>query len=55
MTSMIANQNDWTIFFRRPISGVVMVLTILALAFPAFRALRQRAASRNAVRSGTST
>jgi len=43
MTSMIAYQNDWTIFFRRPISGVVMVLTILALVYPAFRALRQRA------------
>ncbi|MBN1570826.1 MAG: tripartite tricarboxylate transporter permease [Acidobacteria bacterium] len=28
MTTMISFQNDWTIFFRRPISGTLMVLTI---------------------------
>ena len=41
MTSMIAYQNDWTIFFTRPISGTIMVLTALALLYPAFRHLRQ--------------
>jgi putative tricarboxylic transport membrane protein len=40
MTSMIAFQNDWTVFFTRPISGVVMALTALALAWPAFRYAR---------------
>lgn len=34
MTSMISYQNDWTIFFTRPISGTVMGLTALALLVP---------------------
>jgi putative tricarboxylic transport membrane protein len=41
MTSMIAYKNDWTVFFTRPISGTVMVLTILALAWPMIRYLRR--------------
>ena len=41
MTSMIAYQNDWTIFFRRPISGTIMALTALALLYPALRYLRK--------------
>jgi putative tricarboxylic transport membrane protein len=40
MTSMIAYQNDWTIFFTRPISGVVMAFTALALAWPLYRHVR---------------
>jgi putative tricarboxylic transport membrane protein len=40
MTSMIAYQNDWTIFFTRPISSVVMAFTALALAWPLYRHLR---------------
>jgi putative tricarboxylic transport membrane protein len=40
MTSMIAYQNDWTIFFTRPISGTVMALTVLALLYPALRYVR---------------
>ena len=28
MTTMISFQNDWTIFFRRPISGTLIVLTL---------------------------
>ncbi|MGH8802275.1 MAG: hypothetical protein ACREX6_08280, partial [Casimicrobiaceae bacterium] len=54
MTSMIAYQNDWTIFFTRPISGVVMALTLLALAFPALRALRHRWRVRRAALSAAS-
>jgi putative tricarboxylic transport membrane protein len=42
MTSMIAYQNDWTVFFTRPISGTVMALTGLALAVPLVRAVRRR-------------
>jgi putative tricarboxylic transport membrane protein len=41
MTSMIAYQNDWTVFFTRPISGTFMAFTILALAYPMLRALRR--------------
>ena len=40
MTSMISYKNDWTVFFTRPISGVVMAMTILALVYPVIRALR---------------
>ncbi len=41
MTSMIAYQGAWTVFFTRPISGTVMVLTLLALAYPMIRHLRR--------------
>ena len=42
MTSMISYQNDWTVFFRRPIAGVVMVFVIVALGYPLLRHLRQK-------------
>lgn len=41
MTSMIAYQNDWTVFFTRPISGIVMVFTVLALVYPMIRHVRR--------------
>jgi len=34
MTTMISYQNDWTIFFRRPVSALCMILTIASLFFP---------------------
>jgi putative tricarboxylic transport membrane protein len=46
MTSMISYQNDWTIFFTRPISGVVMVFVAIALGYPLLRHLRQKRESR---------
>jgi TctA family transporter len=46
MTSMIAYKNDWTVLFTRPISGVVMVMTILALAFPLVRQFREAVRAR---------
>jgi len=54
MTSMIAYQNDWTIFFTRPISGTVMVLILLALAVPCVSRLRanHRARRATAVEAG---
>ena len=52
MTSMIAYQNDWTVFFTRPISGSVMVLTGLALAYPLMRAIRSRRARAPAASPG---
>ncbi len=33
MTTMISFNNDWTVFFLRPISGVIMVLSIATLLF----------------------
>ncbi|HLX28527.1 MAG TPA: tripartite tricarboxylate transporter permease [Casimicrobiaceae bacterium] len=54
MTSMIAYQNDWTIFFRRPISGTVMVLTALALVYPLVRYLRAVLRARRGPVAGTS-
>jgi putative tricarboxylic transport membrane protein len=43
MTSMVSFDNDWTIFFRRPISASVMALAILGLVYPILRAVLQRA------------
>src|SRR6185312_619943 len=36
LTSMISYQNDWTIFFTRPVSGIVLVLALVALLFPLY-------------------
>lgn len=41
MTTMISYGNDWTVFFTRPVSGVIMTVAILTLAYPAFRAARR--------------
>jgi len=48
MTSMIAYQNDWTVFFRRPISGSVMILVVVALAWPLVRLVRAAIRARRA-------
>jgi putative tricarboxylic transport membrane protein len=45
-TTMISFQNDWTIFFRRPISGVIMALTIIALIVPMFKSFKTVARKR---------
>jgi putative tricarboxylic transport membrane protein len=42
MNAMISHGNDWTVFFTRPISGAVMVLTLLTLALPLIAMLRER-------------
>lgn len=39
MTSMLSYQNDWTIFFTRPMAGTVMLLVIVSLVFPLARHL----------------
>jgi putative tricarboxylic transport membrane protein len=46
MTTMISFQNDWTIFFRRPISGVLMALTIIALIMPMLKSFQTVARKR---------
>jgi putative tricarboxylic transport membrane protein len=50
MTSMISYQNDWMIFFTRPISGTVMVFVILALVYPLIRHVRLQRKERAARR-----
>jgi putative tricarboxylic transport membrane protein len=45
MTTLISYQNDWTIFFTRPVSGVILVLSMIALVFPFLRALWSRRAA----------
>ena len=52
MNSMISFQNDWTVFFTRPISGTVMALVVLTLLLPFYGHLRgRRAAARDQARS----
>jgi putative tricarboxylic transport membrane protein len=46
MTSMISYQNDWTVFFTRPISGTVMVFVFIALGYPLYRHIRQQVKQR---------
>ncbi|CAA9307662.1 MAG: Tripartite tricarboxylate transporter TctA family [uncultured Microvirga sp.] len=42
MNSMISFSNDWTVFFTRPIAGVVMAMTGLTLLLPVLSHLRAR-------------
>jgi putative tricarboxylic transport membrane protein len=37
MTTMISFDNDWTVFFTRPVAGVVMGLAIVAFVLPLVR------------------
>ena len=47
MTTMISYSNDWTVFFTRPVSGAVMLLTLFALVYPVLRhALHRRRSAR---------
>lgn len=49
MTTMISYSNDWTVFFTRPISGIVMLISLAGLFFtllyPALRKRKQRPVS----------
>jgi putative tricarboxylic transport membrane protein len=38
MTTMVSFDNDWTVFFRRPISGSILALSIAGLLWPVARA-----------------
>jgi putative tricarboxylic transport membrane protein len=42
MTTMVSFDNDWTVFFTRPISGSIMALSIVGLAWPVIGAMRAR-------------
>lgn len=37
MTTMVSFNNDWTVFFTRPISGTILAISIIGLAFPFLR------------------
>ena len=37
MTTMVSFNNDWTVFFTRPVSGVLMVMACIALVYPLVR------------------
>ncbi|CAG0979802.1 hypothetical protein BURK1_01682 [Burkholderiales bacterium] len=42
MTTMVSFDNDWTVFFTRPISGSILALSAAGLLWPVARALRAR-------------
>jgi putative tricarboxylic transport membrane protein len=42
MTTMISFDNDWTVFFTRPVAGAVMAAAILAFILPVVRQLSRR-------------
>jgi putative tricarboxylic transport membrane protein len=42
MTTIISYHNDWTVFFTRPVSGVAMLLSILALLLPVWKSFTAR-------------
>jgi putative tricarboxylic transport membrane protein len=39
MTTMVSFDNDWTVFLRRPISGMILLVSIAGLAFPFARTM----------------
>lgn len=39
VTTMIGEANDWTVFFTRPVSGCLMIISIGLLIMPIFRSL----------------
>jgi putative tricarboxylic transport membrane protein len=55
MTTMVSFNNDWTVFFTRPISGVLMAMACVALVYPLLRhRLQQRKLRRERVAQGSS-
>jgi putative tricarboxylic transport membrane protein len=42
LTSMIGAENDFSIFFRRPVSGSIMVISIALLIMPFLRGLGKK-------------
>jgi putative tricarboxylic transport membrane protein len=42
LTSMIGAENDFSIFFRRPVSGSIMVISIALLIIPFLRGLGKK-------------
>ena len=42
LTSMISAENDWTVFFTRPVSLALIVLSVATVVFPLYRGWRER-------------
>ena len=42
MTTMVSFNNDWTVFFKRPVSGILMTMACIALVYPVARHRLQR-------------
>ena len=49
MTTMVSFNNDWTVFFTRPISGTILAISIIGLAFPPLRAAWGRRRARHSL------
>jgi putative tricarboxylic transport membrane protein len=45
--ALIMSQGDWTIFFTRPISAVILTLAILSFLYPVIRSIRARQRERH--------
>ena len=41
LTSMISAQNDWTVFFTRPVSLALIGLSVATVVFPLYRGWRE--------------
>jgi putative tricarboxylic transport membrane protein len=52
MTTMVSFNNDWTVFFTRPISGSILALSFAGLAWPLARAALARYRTRKDALSG---
>jgi putative tricarboxylic transport membrane protein len=52
MTTMVSFDNDWTVFFTRPISGSILALSIAGLLWPVARATLSRYRSRKESANG---
>jgi putative tricarboxylic transport membrane protein len=48
-TTMIRNANDWTVFFTRPLSLVLLLITFAVFALLAYRAVRESRRARAAM------
>ena len=42
LTSMISAENDWTIFFTRPVSLALILLSAATVVFPLYRSWREK-------------
>jgi len=52
MTTMVSFDNDWTVFFTRPISGSILALSAAGLAWPIARAWLARRRTRKEMSDG---
>jgi putative tricarboxylic transport membrane protein len=40
--TMIADRGDWTVFFTRPLSGIIMAIALALFAYPLFLMWRRK-------------